>query len=127
MGSGETDPIRLQIANVLDEIASQHDWSDELRVRFNELLKLTIVDGLLAHADEELIHFSGEFNARNLLFIRVKPDKEQVSSYQDEFRNIADALRRGMTWEEYKRKNNIYESGELTQAVIGWIRRRFSG
>ncbi len=80
------------------------------------------VDGLLANADEELIHYSGQFNAHNLLGLRVKPDKDQVADYKEQFRALATVIRSGTSWEEYKRQNNIYEGGELSRAAIAWIK-----
>ena len=65
-------------------------------------------DGLVAHADEELIHYSREFNAHNLLGFRVKPDKDQVADYKEQFRALAKTIRSGTSWEEYKRQNKIY-------------------
>lgn len=113
----EQEQLRLEIAGVLDAIAAQPGWSDELWSRFHALLDRAAIDGILAHADEELIHYSGEFNARNLLLLRVKPDESQVSGYKSEFRQLADAIRSGTTWDEYKRANHIYEAGDLSNAV----------
>jgi hypothetical protein len=48
MTYAETDPTRLEIADALDAWADETDWNDDLWARFNELLKLTNVDGLLA-------------------------------------------------------------------------------
>jgi hypothetical protein len=48
--ASEIDPIRLQIAEVLDAWASQTGWNQELWERFSALLKLTKIDGLLANA-----------------------------------------------------------------------------
>ena len=84
------------------------------------------VDGLLAHADEELNHYGGVFNSYNLLGFRVKPDKSQVGQYKDEFHNIAEALRSGTSWEEYKRQNRIFEGSELNSAIAGWFKGLFS-
>lgn len=125
MASGETDQVRIQIAAVLDAWANGDSWKDDLWIQFNQLLKLTEVDGLLAHAHEELTHYSGQFNARNLLGFRVKPDKGQIAGHKEDFRMIASAIRSGTTWGEYKRQNNIYERGELFAAAAAWIKRRF--
>ena len=111
MGEGEKHELRLQIADLLELIADQPGWSDKLWSRFNTLLKSADVDGVLGHADEELIHYSGEFNSRNLLLMRVKPDADQVGEHKEELRRIAAALRSGITWDEYKRTNSIYELG----------------
>ena len=122
-GTSDDQQIRLEIADVLDAIAAQTGWSDELWSRFHALLDRASVDGILAYADEELIHYSGVFNGRNLFLIRVKPNETQVSDYQSEFRTIADAIRSGTTLEEYKRANNIYETGCLTSAAKRVIER----
>jgi hypothetical protein len=118
--------IRLQIADVLDAWAAEPGWNDQLWNQFNSLMKLTLVDGLLAHADEEVIHYSGVFNARNMLLVRVKPDKDEIAEYREEFRLIAAALRNGMGWEEYKRQNGILEGDEVNEAIAGWFKRLFS-
>jgi hypothetical protein len=118
--------IRLQIADVLDAWAAEPGWNDQLWNQFNSLMKLTLVDGLLAHADEEVIHYSGVFNARNMLLVRVKPDKDEIAEYREEFRLIAAALRNGMGWEEYKRQNGILEGREVNEAIAGWFKRLFS-
>jgi len=104
------EQLRVEIAEVLDAIAAHSGWSDELWTRFHELLDKANVDGLLAHADEEMIHYSGEFG-RNLFLFRVKPNENQVDEYKREFRQIAEAIRAGTSWDEYKRLNHIYEPG----------------
>jgi hypothetical protein len=112
MGELEESELRLQVADLLDLIAAQPCWSDELWLRFEALLNCTHNRGLLSHAQEELIHYSGEFNSRNLLLIPVKPNAARVSEHKEELRQIADALRSGTTWDEYKQVNNIYERGD---------------
>jgi hypothetical protein len=107
----------LEIAAVLDAIASHSGWSDELWSKFNASLGQSEVDGILAHAFEELVHYSGQFNSRNLLMIRVEPDEIQVRGYKSEFRQIAAAIRCGTTWDEYKRANRIFETGDLSTAL----------
>ncbi len=126
MPSPEIDPVRLQIADVLDAWANEPNWNDDLWTKFNELLKLTEVDGLLAHAHEELTHYSGQFSARNLLGFRVKPNKDQVAGHREDFLMIAAAIRTGMTWDEFKRQNNIYEGGKPLRAMASSIKKRVS-
>jgi hypothetical protein len=113
----------LEIAAILDAIAAHEGWSDDLWSQFNALLERADVDGILAHADEELIHYSGEFNSRNLLLLREKPDEIQVTGYKDEFRQLADAIRSGTTWDEYKRANRIFEAGDLSNALKRVVER----
>jgi hypothetical protein len=99
--------------------------------QFQALMERAEVDGILADAAEELNHYSGEFNARNLLLIRVKPNEIQVRGYKSEFRQLANAIRSGTTWEEYKRANRIFEAGDLSDAlkrvvsrVLGRVKRK---
>lgn len=116
---------RLKIADILQAFANEPGWNEELWRNFRDVMKDAEVDGLLANADEELIHYSGVFNARNLLGFRVKPDKDQVAGYKEDFRTLASAIRNDTSWEEYKRQNNIYEGGEFSRAVIAWAKRLF--
>jgi len=122
----EVDPIRLQIADVLEVFAKEPTWNTESSSRFDDLLKLTEVDGLLAYASDELIHYSGEFNSFNFLGMRVKPNSDRVADYKETFRMISIAIRRGTAWDEFKRKNNIYETGEILPALSRWFKRRFT-
>lgn len=117
MPSEDIDAIRLKIAGVLDAIAVDSKWSEELYAEFCSLSKLTNDDGLLAHAQEELGHYYGALNARNLLLFRVNPDKYQVESLKQEFICIARAIRDGVSWEEYKRVNRIYEGSDIRNAI----------
>jgi hypothetical protein len=116
------ESIRLQIADTLEAIANTEGWNNELHLRFLDLLKQIEGDELLWHADEELIHYSGVFNSFNLLGIRVKPDKEEVSDFKHTFREVANDIRNGTTWEEYRRTHGIYERGDFTR----WLKGLFS-
>jgi hypothetical protein len=127
----EQERLRLEIAAVLEAIADNAGWSDDLWSQFHALMERAEVDGILADAAEELTHYSGEFNARNLLLIRVKPSEIQVRGYKSEFRQLANAIRSGTTWEEYKRANRIFEAGDLSDAlkrvvsrVLGRVKRK---
>jgi hypothetical protein len=113
----EQERLRLEIAAVLDAIAAHTGWSDHLWAQFRTLMERAEVDNILAYANEELTHYSGEFNSRNILLIRVKPDKIQVEGYQSEFQQIAKAIRSDTTWDEYKRANRIFEKGDLKAAL----------
>ena len=123
MRNTEQERLRLEIAGVLDAIVAHTGWSDNLWLQFHVLLERAEVDGILAHADEELTHYSGQFNARNLLLFRVKPDKDQVTGYKDEFQQLAAAIRAGTTWDEYKRANCILETADLSAALKKALKR----
>jgi hypothetical protein len=127
----EQQRLRLEIAVVLEAIADNAGWSDDLWSQFQALMERAEVDGILADAAEELNHYGGEFHARNLLLIRVKPNEIQVRGYKSEFRQLANAIRSGTTWEEYKRANRIFEAGDLSDAlkrvvsrVLGRVKRK---
>lgn len=120
MDEVDQDKIRLEIADVLDAIAAESAWNDELWSRFDALRKRAVVDSFIALADEELIHYSGVFNQRNIFLMRVKPDKTQVQNYKEQFRQIAQAIRTGMPWEEYYRN---YEEGSLNVAFRNFADR----
>jgi hypothetical protein len=53
---------------------------------------------------DDLIHYDGVFHSRNILGFRVKPDRYQLEQYQQEFRDIAAALRALMPLSEAKKK-----------------------
>ncbi len=125
MTSVGIDTVRLRIADVLEGIANAPGWPQDLWEQFQQLIKSTEVDGLLAYADEEFIHYSGEYNSRNILLIRAKPDQIQVRQYKEEFLNIAVALRNGTSWTDYKRQNGISEGSETPSALLIWLKKLF--
>jgi hypothetical protein len=127
----EQERLRLEIAAVLEAIADNAGWSDGLWSQFQALMERAEIDGILADAAEELNRYGDEFNTRNLLLIRVKPNDIQVRGYKSEFRQLASAIRSGTTWEEYKRANRIFEAGDLSDAlkrvvsrVLGRVKRQ---
>jgi hypothetical protein len=84
----EQERLRLEIAAVLEAIADNAGWSDDLWSQFRALMERAEVDGILADAAEELNHYGGVFNSRNLLGIRVKPNEIQVRDYKANFDNL---------------------------------------
>jgi hypothetical protein len=126
-----TRAAQIGNAAVLEAIADNAGWSDGLWSQFQALMERAEIDGILADAAEELNRYGGEFNTRNLLLIRVKPNDIQVRGYKSEFRQLASAIRSGTTWEEYKRANRIFEAGDLSDAlkrvvsrVLGRVKRQ---
>jgi hypothetical protein len=59
---------------------------------------------LLAYVQHDLVHCSGAFHAHSLLGFRVKPDRDQLEQYQQEFRDIATALRFLMSLADAEKK-----------------------
>jgi hypothetical protein len=57
-------------------------------------------------AFESATHYWGNFHVRNLLFIRVKPNRHQLLQGQDELNLIADALDGNWPLPELKRRLN---------------------
>lgn len=116
MNREQQQQIREDAAMVLEAIAAEPTWDGYLMFQLEELVG-RVDDELLAYALEEMNHYSGVFDARNILLIRVKPDKAIVSQYKREFEEIADALRAGMTWDEYRRAGRVRAWGNLRKAV----------
>jgi len=72
----------------------QKAWNPELWQSCYDLVAANLDDDLLEYLQDDLIHYTGEFNAKNLLGFKVKPE---VSRYSSDFRTIAIALRSGFT------------------------------
>ena len=98
------DPTRNEIASHLDELADQQQWNPELWQLCYDLIGAHSDDELLAYIHDDLIHYSGQVHALNLLGFRVKPDRYQMENYRQEFRGIASALREKLSLEEAKKK-----------------------
>lgn len=122
MASPSDKAIRIALADTLSAIADAEGWDDELWKRFNDLLRQTEVDELLDFAHDELNHYSGEFNSFNLLGTKMKPNKNRVTDYKETFKDMANAIRKGTSWEEYRRANGIYESGDFSR----WLKSRLA-
>jgi hypothetical protein len=87
------DGIRNEVAGCLERLADQEVWNLELWQRCHDLLKANWDDELLEYVYDDVVHYSGEFHARNIFGFRVKPDRHQLRRYRQEFRDIATALR----------------------------------
>lgn len=98
------DATRKEIANHLDELADQQQWNSELWQRCYDLACAHRDNELLAYIHDDLIHYSGEFHARNLAGTRVKPNRGQLENYRQEFRRVASALREHLSLKEAKKK-----------------------
>jgi hypothetical protein len=65
-------------------------------------------DELLAYVYDDLVHYSGVFQSYNLLGLHVKPDRGQLEHYRQEFRDMATALRSGLSLSEAKQKFELW-------------------
>ena len=59
---------------------------------------------LLTYVYDDLVHYSGIFRSHNLLGLHVKPNRGELEHYRQEFRDIATALRSGLSLSEAKQK-----------------------
>jgi hypothetical protein len=120
----KSDRVRLQIAETLDAIADFDGWNDELFTNFTDLVKQIGEDDLVWRAQEELIHYSGEFTSYNIFFQRVGPDRGRVDEYKRILRSIAQALRAGKTLAAWDSVENAgaYQLGDFTR----WLKSLFS-
>jgi hypothetical protein len=62
---------------------------------------------LLKYVHDDVIHYSGNFNAWNIFGERVGPDRDQLENYRYEFRSIAAALRSFMPLGEAEKKYGL--------------------
>lgn len=87
------EATRNEIADCLENLASQKVWNPEVWQRCYDLVGANWDDDLLAYVHDDLIHYSGEFHSRNIFGLHVKPDRAQLEQYRQEFRDVAAALR----------------------------------
>jgi hypothetical protein len=95
---------RNQVADSLDRLAEQSEWNPEIWQQCYDLVRANRENDLLNFAQDDIIHYSGEFHSHNILGFRVKPDRDQLTQYQQEFRDIATALRLRLSLEEARQK-----------------------
>jgi hypothetical protein len=98
---------RNGIAESLVNLADQDDWNGDAWQRCFRLIEANHEDELLRYVYDDLIHYSGIFHEYNLLGIRTKPDKVVLENYRQEFRDIATALRTGLSLSEAQQKYGL--------------------
>ena len=59
---------------------------------------------LLKYIHDDLIHYDGVFDSRNIFGFRVKPNRHELENYRHEFRSIAAALRAGLSLVDAKKQ-----------------------
>jgi len=99
--------ILNEIAEALERLADQPAWNPEVWQGCHDLVKANWDNELLEYVYDDIIHYSGLFHARNLLGFRVKPDRLQLAQYRQEFRDIASALRSGISLKEAKKRYEL--------------------
>ena len=94
---------KKRCANLLRAAASQTISESDFWDEFNKL-ESPAHDPLANIAYEAAIHFWGNFHARNLLLMRVKPDRHQVRQGQDQLNLIAEGLEGDWPVSDVKRR-----------------------
>jgi hypothetical protein len=96
------DVTREKIAESLDELAAQNTWNANVWQRCYDVVSLHMNDDdLLGYIFDDLIHYSGR-----RLFTPA-PIPADFNEYRQEFRDIAAALRSGLSLSEGKRKYDL--------------------
>ena len=92
------DVMRTEIAKSLDDLAAQEVWNPDVWQRCYDLVTASVKeDDLLGYVHDDLIHYTG-----TRLF-RAAPIAKDFNPYRQEFRDVATALRSGMSLSEYKK------------------------
>jgi hypothetical protein len=61
------DASRNAAAESLEQLAEQKSWNPELWQRCHELVRANWNNELLHYVYDDVVHYSGEFHARNIL------------------------------------------------------------
>jgi hypothetical protein len=89
---------RMEIAKSLDDLAPQDTWSADVWQQCFDLVTANMnEDDLLGYVLDDLIHYTG-----TRLF-RWAPMAKDFSRYRPEFRDVATALRSGMSLADYRK------------------------
>ena len=91
------DATRNEIAECLEQLATQPAWNAELWQHCYDLVTANLNDELLAYIHEDLIHYTG----RSLF--RSEPRPADLQRFSKDFRVIASALRSRMSVADFKK------------------------
>jgi len=92
------DARRSEIATSLDDLAAQDAWNEIVWQRCYDLVGDNAnADDLVAYVLDDLIHYTG-----TSLFKRT-PEQKHLEPFRKQFRDIASALRSGMSLADYKK------------------------
>ncbi len=83
--------VRVKLAALLRAAATQTVQEKNFWKQFRSLVD-PVREPVAGLAFESATHYWGNFHARNLFLIRVKPDRYQLQQGQNELNLIADAL-----------------------------------
>lgn len=90
---------RSEIAKLLDDLAAQDVWSADVWQRCYDLVSANMDENdLLGYVHDDLIHYTG----RRLF--KEAPVAKDFNPYRQEFRDVATALRAGLSLAEYKKQ-----------------------
>ncbi len=93
------DVKRAEIAKLLDDLAAQEVWNKDIWQRCYDSVSANMNENdLLSYVHDDLIHYTG----RRLF--RSSPLAKDFNPYRQEFRDVATALRSGMSLSEYKKQ-----------------------
>ncbi len=99
---------RNEVAESLERLADQPTWNPDVWQRCHDLVKANWDNELLEYVYDDIIHYDGLFHMRTIfgwiLGFRAKPNRYELEQYRQEFRDIASALRSGLSLNEAKRK-----------------------
>ena len=98
------EDTRNQVADSLELLAELSAWNSEAWQRCYDLVQANWDNDLLKFVQDDLIHYSGVFHSYNILGFSVKPNRDELTEYQQEFRDIATALRARLSLEEARRR-----------------------
>ncbi|HZQ18071.1 MAG TPA: hypothetical protein VFA90_05065 [Terriglobales bacterium] len=89
---------KTEIAKSLDDLAAQEIWNADVWQRCYDLVSGHLKDNeLLRYIHDDLIHYTG-----TRLF-RSVPLAKDFGPFRQEFRDVASALRSGMSLDDYKK------------------------
>ena len=83
------------------------EWNAEVWQRCYNLVKANWNNELLGYVYDDIIHYNGLFHSSSIFGFRVKPDRHQLQGYRQEFRDIAAALRSGLSLIEAQKKYGL--------------------
>jgi hypothetical protein len=98
--------VRNDIADRLEGLASQPMWNPDLCQQCLELVGADSENALLDFVYDQLLYHSG-LHSGSILGFRVRPDRFQLERYRRVFRDIAAALRSGLSLTEAKKRYDL--------------------
>jgi hypothetical protein len=91
----------------LERLADQSGWNTDVWQKCHDLVTANLDNELLEYVFDDVIHYNGEFHSRNILGISVNSSRLQLEQYRLEFRDIAAALRSGLSLIEARNKYGL--------------------